>query len=107
MRIRRSEMRICLVMGRPPGFTPARFPKWAEPEVFRFVLIGNPAGTRFYQESARAKRKAAILQRMCSAYWVLSQLPLCSRYYRPEVTRTRPPKMKVGDFVAVILNRLS
>ena len=37
-------------------YNPRDFPQWANPEIFRHVRIGKAGGgTRFYQESARAK----------------------------------------------------
>jgi hypothetical protein len=57
---------------------PRIFPKWAEPEVFRSVRIGKDGwALGSTRKVPGSKWKTAILQRMCSAYWVLSQLPLC------------------------------
>ena len=45
-----------LVMGQPPGFTPARFPKMRRTGSFSVCADWKRRlGTQFYQESARAK----------------------------------------------------
>ena len=45
-------------MGQPPGLIPARFPKIGRTGSFRFAERWKKRlGSRFYQESARAKNK--------------------------------------------------
>jgi len=58
---------------------PARFPKMGRTGSFRSVRIGKDSwALGSLRKVPVPKWKTAILQRMCSAYWVLSQLALCS-----------------------------
>ena len=79
--IRGSETRIHLRHGEPSWFDfPARnFPKRAEPEVFRPIGIGKGGWVLAYiRKVPEPKLKTEIPEWSCSAYWVLSQLALCS-----------------------------
>jgi len=91
-------MRPC--WGQPPGFTPTRFLKMGETGNFSVCADWKADGTPVsIKKVPGPKWKTAILQRMCSAYWVLSQRPLCypnSACESARISKINPPQKNVA-----------